>query len=88
MTKTLKLRITQEDIDNGIPYDSSACPVVLAFRREYGLIGGFAANMFMMRKEDIPLVLYTESKFAYKFDRGLVNKPTTLTFKEVEGFYR
>jgi hypothetical protein len=35
----IKVEVTQEDIDDGIPTDAESCPVALALRREFDVEG-------------------------------------------------
>jgi hypothetical protein len=85
MNKSVRVRVTQKDIDNGEPLCDNDCPIALAVRRTIKRRVGVSYHGVyytpsMQWAYELPVEV---SRFIGRFDRLKPVKPFTFTMKAV-----
>ena len=84
--KTVLVKVTQEDIDNGVICSGGLCPIALASAREFGLntevnkvrCRVFRKGRFVVDDYDLPR---SARRFITRFDKGKIVKPFNFKLK-------
>jgi hypothetical protein len=75
----MKVRVTREDIKNGVRGDMCKCPIALAVNRKTGWQGMRGARVHNQHRAGHPV-----DDFITQFDAGLPVKPQTFNFPELD----